>query len=74
MNSIWLQIVRLPAFDCLRSDLKTNMLIIGGSMARLLCAYKQAQAGMDYSLRTVSAAASLGTHRENYRLARADSR
>lgn len=50
MDSIWLQTAQLPIFDPLRSDLKTDVLIIGGGMAGLLCAYKLAQAGVDYAL------------------------
>ena len=50
MDFIWLQMVQLPTFDSLRSDLKTDVLIIGGGMAGLLCAYKLAQAGVDYAL------------------------
>ena len=50
MDSVWLQTAQLPKFDLLRSDLKTDVLIIGGGMAGLLCAYKLAQAGVDYAL------------------------
>ena len=50
MDSIWLQTAQLPTFNPLRSDLKTDVLIIGGGMAGLLCAYKLAQAGVDYAL------------------------
>ena len=50
MDSIWLQTTHLPKFDCLRSDLKTDVLIIGGGMAGLLCASRLAQAGVDYAL------------------------
>ena len=50
MDSIWLQTAQMPAFDSLRSDLKTDVLIIGGGMAGLLCAYKLAQAGVNYAL------------------------
>ena len=50
MDSIWLQTARMPAFDSLRSDLKTDVLIIGGGIAGLLCAHKLAQAGVDYAL------------------------
>ena len=50
LDSIWFQTAQLPAFDPLRSDLKTDVLIIGGGMAGLLCAYKLAQAGVDYAL------------------------
>lgn len=50
MDSIWIQTARLPEFNPLRSDLKTDVLIIGGGMAGLLCAYRLAQAGVDYAL------------------------
>ena len=50
MDSIWSQTAQLPAFGPLRSDLKTDVLIIGGGMAGLLCAYQLAQAGVDYVL------------------------
>ena len=50
MDSIWLQTAQLPKFDCLRSDLKTDVLIIGGGMAGFLCAYQLSQAGVDYAL------------------------
>jgi len=50
MDSIWLQTAQLPPFPPLRSDLKTDVLIIGGGMAGLLCAYKLSQAGVDCAL------------------------
>ena len=50
MDSIWTQTEQLPPFDKLRSDLKTDVLIIGGGLAGVLCAYKLAQAGVDYAL------------------------
>ena len=50
MESIWLQTARPPAFAPLRSDLKTDVLIIGGGMAGLLCAHKLTQAGVDCAL------------------------
>lgn len=50
MDSIWLQTAQLPTFDSLQSDLKTDVLIIGGGMAGLLCACKLARAGVDYVL------------------------
>ncbi len=50
MDSIWTQTARLPQFAPLGSDLKTDVLIIGGGMAGLLCAHRLAQAGADYAL------------------------
>ena len=50
MDSIWTRTARPPKFDSLRSDLKTDVLIIGGGMAGVLCAYKLAKAGVDYAL------------------------
>ena len=50
MDSIWTQTTQLPTFDALRSNLKTDILIIGGGMAGVLCACKLAQAGVDYAL------------------------
>ena len=50
MDSIWSQTALLPEFEPLRGDLKTDVLIIGGGMAGLLCAHRLAQAGVDYAL------------------------
>ena len=50
MDSIWTKTVQLPQFDKLRSDLKTDVLIIGGGLAGVLCAWKLAQAGVDCAL------------------------
>ena len=50
MDSIWSQTAQLPAFDSLRSDLKTDVLIIGGGMAGLLCACRLTRAGVDCAL------------------------
>ena len=50
MNSIWTQTARLPAFPALNKPLKTDVLIIGGGLAGLLCAYKLTQAGVDCAL------------------------
>ena len=38
MDSIWTQTEKLPEFAPLEGDLKTDVLIIGGGMAGLLCA------------------------------------
>ena len=50
MDSIWSQTARLPEFEPLRGDLKTDVLIIGGGMTGLLCAHRLARSGVDYAL------------------------
>ncbi len=40
----------LPAFESLNGDRKTQVLIIGGGLTGILCAYMLAQAGVDYLL------------------------
>ena len=50
MNSVWTETAPLPAFRSLNRDIKTDVLIIGGGLAGLLCAYMLAQAGVDYTL------------------------
>lgn len=50
MDSIWIQTAEAPRFAPLDRDLSTDVLIIGGGMAGVLCAYKLAQAGVDYAL------------------------
>ena len=47
MDSIWTQTVRLPQFGPLNGDIKTDVLIIGGGMAGLLCARMLTDAGID---------------------------
>ena len=46
-NSIWTQNIKLPSFPCLLQEEKTDVLIIGGGMAGLLCAWQLKQAGVD---------------------------
>ena len=50
MDSIWKQTAELPRFAPLEGDLKTDVLVIGGGMAGLLCAYWLDRAGGDYAL------------------------
>lgn len=47
MNSIWTEQSNLPSFPTLDGDKKTDVLIIGGGMAGLLCAYMLKNAGVD---------------------------
>ena len=46
MESIWTATELLPSFPTLRGDHKTDVLIIGGGLAGLLCAYKLGKAGV----------------------------
>lgn len=49
-NSIWTDGIQIPRFPALEGDLKTGVLIIGGGLAGLLCAWKLERAGADYAL------------------------
>ena len=49
-TSIWTQTARFPRFEPLKQDLKTDVLVIGGGIAGLLCAYLLDQAGVAYAL------------------------
>ena len=50
MDSLWMQQVKLPHFNRLDENKKTDVLIIGGGMAGILCAYFLEKAGVDYIL------------------------
>ncbi len=50
MDSIWTQKVELPHFHRLDGSRQTDVLIIGGGMAGILCAYFLKKAGVDYML------------------------
>lgn len=50
MSSIWTDTSELPKFESLKKDIKTEVLIIGGGMAGILCAYMLDRAGVDYVL------------------------
>ena len=47
MASLWSDSAGLPSFPHLTDNVKTDVLIIGGGMAGLLCAYLLTQAGVD---------------------------
>lgn len=47
MDSLWRKTVDLPRFDPLERDVNTDVLIIGGGMAGILCAHMLKQAGVD---------------------------
>lgn len=50
MLSLWEDTTKMPAFKNLGKDIKTDVLVIGGGMAGVLCAYMLNQAGVDYTL------------------------
>ena len=50
MDSIWTQTVRQPSFSALSGDKKTDVLIIGGGITGILCAYMLHSAGVDCTL------------------------
>lgn len=50
MDSLWKQTSDLPVFSQLDRDVKSDVLIIGGGMAGVLCAYLLHQAGIPYVL------------------------
>ncbi len=50
MRSLWTQTATLPTFPPLEGDARTDILIIGGGIAGLLCAWELKKAGADYLL------------------------
>ena len=46
-NSIWLDTVKLKEFESLNSDLNVDVLVIGGGITGLLCAYELKNRGYD---------------------------
>ena len=50
MISIWSDSVEFPSFEQLKKDIKPDVLIIGGGITGILCAYMLKQAGIDYIL------------------------
>lgn len=50
MNSVWEQTAVQPGFARLNGEIKTDVLIIGGGMAGILCAYMLHRAGVPYVL------------------------
>ena len=50
MDSLWVQQADCSNFAPLEQDIKTDILIIGGGMAGILCAYLLHQKGIPYVL------------------------
>ena len=50
MNSVWKNIQKMPSFPKLESDIKTDVLIVGGGMSGILTAFMLEKAGVDYIL------------------------
>ena len=50
MESLWEQTWEQPEFPALEGDRNTDVLIIGGGMAGILCAYQLHCAGVPYVL------------------------
>jgi len=50
MNSIWNNTVDLPSFSTFKGNKKTDVLIIGGGLAGILCAYMLHKQNIDYML------------------------
>ena len=49
-QSIWNEQTKLPGFEKLKGDIKTDVLIIGGGMCGILCAYFLQKQGIEYIL------------------------
>ena len=45
MDAFWTESVKLPSFPAVRHDIRADVLVIGGGLAGLLCAYHLKQAG-----------------------------
>ncbi len=50
MKSLWLNTVQKPKFKSLNRDISTDILIVGGGLTGILCAYMLDKSGIDYTL------------------------
>ncbi len=49
-DALWPQHIQMPQFPLLRGNRKTDVLIVGGGLAGILCAWKLKKEGVDYLL------------------------
>ena len=49
-NSVWTATTQKPQFESLNSDINTDVLIVGGGLTGILCAYMLKKSGIDYTL------------------------
>lgn len=50
MNSLWTDTTEKPHFDSLKGEIITDVLIVGGGLTGILCAYMLQNYGIDYTL------------------------
>ena len=50
MNSVWTENIVLPHFENIEGDVETEVLIIGGGITGILCAYFLQERGIPYIL------------------------
>ena len=50
MDAIWTRAAELPRFPPLKRDLQTDVLLIGGGLAGLLCAWRLTREGVNCAL------------------------
>ena len=50
MNSVWSENIKHTGFNTLKENINTDVLIVGGGMAGILCAYMLKESGIDCAL------------------------
>ena len=50
MKSLWTDISKKHIFENLNENIKTDILIVGGGLTGILCAYMLDKAGINYTL------------------------
>ena len=49
-QSVWKDTIKMPEFEMLHSDARTDVLVIGGGLCGVLCAYFLKNVGVNYML------------------------